>query len=136
MNTLQNTAGSFKNCSTNNEQRVHLSLLLQRTQTSAPHINNFPFLLPSLQSPPAPLPHFERIQILFLSDRPIGRTFSDTPVRARTASEVGVQGSGGRGVVRVRAEVWGPDTLPRFSLSYFPSLKFLTPDAGQRAIGL
>lgn len=36
-------------CRGNTEQRPHLSLLLKAIQTSAPRINNFPFLLHSVQ---------------------------------------------------------------------------------------
>lgn len=74
-----------------------LSLLLKAIQTSAPHINNFPFLLHSLLAASVSLLS-EWLQTLFLSGQP------DVQWHATLRSQLlraGVQMSGGRGVMRV-----------------------------------
>lgn len=136
----------FINCSGNTEQRPYLSLLLKAIQTSAPHINNFPFLLDSLQPPSVPprVPPPLTLSSSRPRSRQAHRTFGDTPLRGRSSFGLEFKGSGGRGVVRVgrgservRAEATGLDTSPRSSFSLFPSISdfqntCLTPDACQR----
>lgn len=106
------------------------SLSLKAIQTSAPHINNFPFLLHSLCPPSMPPSSFwvapDPVPV-----RPTGRSVtrrSEVTAPRGRGSRVGGKRSGeGRpGSERVRAEAWGLDTSPRSSLSSHPSQTFKT----------